>query len=673
MGRIRSVGTILIIMLFAFGCVADRSLRSDRSEEDEFRDGLGKDGETCKPGSQCAISDDGNLDNDGDGEDDPFVNGAPEIRHLVDPFDGTYSTKVTIPKNYTGYLYLSGININSLRDKLVTVRFMFGRNLEPIEIPATVGRAPGITPQTDIEVLIMNAYDRPFENLRLVYDLYDYNDYDEDNDHVEEKEPTTDPRDRGLYCRGLKLEHDPTFQETSGDGVCDNYRNGDTSTIVQETCRYAYAKIEDSGLVNGNTVIKPSAPQVDLGGGDSYHTDSANNQLKKCLPDNIDLANFKAVMGEAADSLTSGPDFGATSVTFDGTDYTYYGPYRTFATEDWEIKYNSPAVYSDVSAEITAGSGNYYEPTGIFQKSMDTNCATSPTTCDPGKGYRSFLFPRAGKMDLKANVQHFSSTDAFGASPNFTRSVTSYSTAQETQFMDGCNLRATNYDDVINEGISSCNVTATVQLFTNDRDTGAEIILAETNDVKVQITRASLTDYTGREVLNSSMKACENSQSCGSEECCYNNRCWGKDLVSQCKEDVTDSDYRGIGEACTSDYQCSSLCCDQTFGTCQVHEYKPGEDPVYCSKAPGQTCVARQWCRKENLSVCRIVRTSLDPQGIELCSLRCYNVPTHGQCRNGLCIPPTQEDPPTYDPTKPECSNYDEYYLPEELESLLNT
>lgn len=124
-----------------------------------------------------------------------------ELRHLVDPSDGTYKTKVTIPKNFSSILYISGLNVTSLSDRLITVRFRFGREQEKIDIPAVIGRAPGITPQTDIEVLQLDFRSKPFQNLRLLYDLFDYNDYDSDDDGVEDfrdsnnqvSGPTQDP------------------------------------------------------------------------------------------------------------------------------------------------------------------------------------------------------------------------------------------------------------------------------------------------------------------------------------------------------------------------------------------------------------------------------------------------------------------------------------------------
>src|SRR5690606_3408071 len=70
-----------------------------------------------------------------------------ELRHLIQPNlqgtsrfsngtglngGGSYVTKLTLPKNYAGFLYLAGINITSLMSNHVTVRFRFGVNRHPI-------------------------------------------------------------------------------------------------------------------------------------------------------------------------------------------------------------------------------------------------------------------------------------------------------------------------------------------------------------------------------------------------------------------------------------------------------------------------------------------------------------------------------------------------------------
>ena len=46
-----------------------------------------------------------------------------ELTHFVDPFDGSYTRKLSLPKNYDGELYIAGLNIGTLADKNLKVRF----------------------------------------------------------------------------------------------------------------------------------------------------------------------------------------------------------------------------------------------------------------------------------------------------------------------------------------------------------------------------------------------------------------------------------------------------------------------------------------------------------------------------------------------------------------------
>ena len=130
-----------------------------------------------------------------------------------------------------------------------------------------------------------------------------------------------------------------------------------------------------------------------------------------------------------------------------------------------------------------------------------------------------------------------------------------------------------------------------------------------------------------------------------------------KDIVNQCIEDISGTGNLGIGESCGSDYQCNSLCCRN--GICAVHTSTREEEPVLCSKSPGETCAAKEWCRQDNIQECKIITTGTDTQGNITCALRCYNVPTYGECRNGICIPPTAPPVPVFDPQNPDCSESD--------------
>ena len=241
------------------------------------------------------------------------VEAAPrvEIRNLVEPKitsadyasyntgtgivgSGTYVRKLTLPQNYRGFLYLGGLNISTLKDRLIKVRFTFGVSGTQITIPAVVSKAPGITPNTDIDVLVMDLRARPFDDVRLMYDLYDYKDYTLDANPVENN------RDANWYCRALKLTDDSTF---NGQGTCDGFAADGVSPLLDENgnqvvekCLYSYAKVVDRGLARGAGLnFTESYPSIALQGTTAlgYYADSTSNLLNRCLPDKSvdDLTN----------------------------------------------------------------------------------------------------------------------------------------------------------------------------------------------------------------------------------------------------------------------------------------------------------------------------------------------------------------------------------------------
>lgn len=635
---IQKLAIIFLALFYLASCVDNQGVRSTRQLNLKSKVSSAGDTKSGNSGGSNAAP---NYEAPGDGTftgttDQNLALSRVELRHLVDPFDGTYKTKVTIPKNFEGILYISGLNVTSLSDRLVTVRFRFGRELEKIDIPAVIGRAPGITPQTDIEVLQLDFSNRPFENLRLLYDLYDYNDYRNSTTGVEDffdsngqlTLPTQDPRNSSLYCRGLKLEHDPTFISSATNTLCDS---------ANEKCLYAYAKILDSGLIdpnNGNNAIIPTLPQIDfskLG----YVKDTEANNLLKCLPDSNILSNLSSVLNAngigANGALVSINDV----ITMpSGKTYVYQGPFRTVGESTWNISSN--ALFSEVN--LTNG------PSGLFQKTYTAGMATH--------GYQSFLFPRAGKLDLRSGVEYFGSTSPMGP-----RNLTKLITSGKSEYMNGCNIRVSTYDNVSSEGISSCNITASIELITTDTLTGKEVSLLKVPEtgIKLQVIRSSLTNYKGEEVLYTSLKYCKNNNGCGSNECCFNERCWGKELVSQCLEDSPNVGQGAVGEVCSTDLDCSSLCCNSTTGKCAVHQ-TIGTDPVLCGKSSGQSCLTREFCKIENIPTCYIVKTGIGPTGQQECAKRCYNTPTFGTCRGGICIPPSLPSDPAFDPTSPNCA-----------------
>ena len=109
-----------------------------------------------------------------------------------------------------------------------------------------------------------------------------------------------------------------------------------------------------------------------------------------------------------------------------------------------------------------------------------------------------------------------------------------------------------------------------------------------------------------------------------------------------------------VGERCSSDYQCSSLCCNGG-GFCSAHD--PEGSGVTCSKPPGLSCVSDEFCQKENITQCFIVNIGVNSGGAKTCSLRCYSLPMLGSCESFSCVPPEAPPVPDFDPSNPDCSS----------------
>ncbi len=609
---------INILFFSLLGCIAPstttRELNSSsNSSQKKCNDGI----------VECSIPGGGGIGSDG-GEPVAKI----ELRHLIDPFTGTYQRKLTIPKNYRGEFYLSGLNFQSLREKHIYVRFKFGMAREQITFEATLGRGQGITPATNIDVLILDL-SRPsvegkrFDDLRLLYDLYDYNEYGSTDS------PTNNNLDINLFCRGLYLEDDPTFQ--NGSGSC--------SASTSE-CRYAYAKVLDKGLMkdDGSGDYYPIVnllQNIDFSGR-GYVADSSDKSLRKCLPDRYpdNLGIASSTCGGGSTNLCLPIYDGAGSTTYynftttgiagvqsiNGVNYYFDGAFRSLNKGLWQI--SGDAIFGEY--------GIFDGPVG----SVDL-------------GYGSKLFPIATKLDLNANVEHLSSSTHSTGS----RSIASSPTSGETDWMDGCNARVSTLNKDTNEHIGSCNVSAEIQILEKDLSTGEYKIIAGQleggKDVKLQITRDSETNTEGNEVLYSALNSCENSNACGSNECCFNNRCWSDELVSICPETAPSTGNLAIGATCATDFECSSLCCGSGSGRCEVHNNSL-EPAVLCSKPPGQSCIAKEWCMKQTVRECYIVKT-----GTTTCEVRCYNVEKFGDCVNGVCAPPSTPSMPIFNPADP--------------------
>jgi len=527
-----------------------------------------------------------------------------ELSHLVDPFEGTYKKKLTLPKNFKGNLYLAGLNVAALTNKLVSVRFNFGTDKQSVTLKATVARAPGITPKTDIQVLVIDMNSRPFNKMRLGYDLFDYNDYTDPN-----KEIVSDARDGGLYCRGLMREDDPTSSSLTG------------CSSATDRCLYSYAKIVDSTLYASAggilTSTIPTRSEIWTENSGVRSPSVATLSSSVCLPDDGSKISLNNLFGINLTTLNFG------DAIFAGA--TYGTPYRAINADGWQI---------DDKARINVASG-------LFQIGIGPTYQT---------GYRSMLFPRAGKLSLGLGVKYMGSDSHNLDKPllaTVPRIPTDSISTGVSNYVDGCNIRALNYNPSTNEGIGSCNVNASIEVFY--MLDGKEVNITTDRTIKLQLIRPSITNYQGKEVLTSSFKRCENSSTCGSDECCFNSRCWSKDLVTQCVDQTPVIGNQEIGANCSSDYECSSLCCNQSTGSCAPHNPN-GTSQFFCSKSAGQQCVSKEFCQQIAVVTCKIVKSGFKADGTAACTLRCPAVMTYGDCKSGSCVPPVQPAVPAFDP-----------------------
>lgn len=612
----------------------------------------------CPTGVNCSGGTDGGV-----GIGPTNVLPKVEIRHLIEPnlsTDPSYSTgtglssggsyvrKLTLPKNYAGRLYVAGINIGTLASRITKVRFKFGVNREPVTVPATVAYAPGITPATNISVLVIDLRSQPFRSIRLPYDLFDYNDYTTDPvTGLLTEDPTQDNRNTGLYCRGLRVEDDPTFQ---GVGACDGVQSG--TGQPNEECLYAYAKVLDQGLIQQSGSVKlplsPSFPQVKSVTGNYYYQDSMSQKLLKPLPELIPLSGTNMAgtlrFSDAATPVGSSNSVPLSFNIYDpmtilGQTYYYRGPYRLVNSADWQFRFSNLDGKKRLFKE---GSWVYYDPS-IGGPLPDDN-QSSPLQYK--LYYSSYMFPLATKLDIGANLAHLASDEREGV-----RTEQSLAVAGKTLWMDGANARAQSRNNDL-EHVGSCNVSATIEIIAKD-DNNVDYLVSTANDVKLQLVRPTqyATD-SGNEVLYTNYKRCTSNETCGGSECCFNNRCWDQSLVSQCMDTNSNQGNRIIGESCVSDLECSSLCCNRTSGQCAPHN-TIANPAVLCSKPIGDFCIAKEWCAKSTVVKCYVVKTGTDGAGNTTCRQQCYNTQEYGDCKAGTCVPPVQETIPTFDPNAP--------------------
>lgn len=619
---------LLFMCLFAVSCLEapqNGRLPSSTEGSDGLTGGGGTgNGNGAIGGGNAAVSEEESI---------PKV----ELRHLIEPKvdnisdSGSYKRKLTIPKNYDSFLYVAGINVQTLADKNLKVRFNFGLNSAPIIVQATLASATpnGLTSSSPVQVLALDLRSKPFNDIQLIYDLYDYNDYDYDgsgNNPGALAEPVSFNRNDGLFCRGLALKDDPTFPGNSSN-KCEG---------TNDICKYTFAKVLDKGLVEEDAddpslllPIVPNERQIQSGAVGLY-SDSDSLKIQRCLPDDPFAGSFAYRYDNSISFLSFFDDD-----TIGGKKYLYYGPYKTSSFEQWQIK----------SQAIT---GKY----GLFGEVFDVIPNNEVDDVEIEFGYRSKLFPLYVQYELPRSTEYLGSV-----LPDGEKILMETNANGVSEWMDGCNARATTVHNITGEHIGSCTVTATIELIAEDDDDNSTVVDI-TNEIKLQLVKPSLLDTNGVDVLADSFSQCSSTSQCGSGSCCINNRCWSRDIVQQCIEDLPSFGNQITGESCSSDYQCSSLCCNKVDGRCAPHD-TTSDNPSFCSKPSGQSCVAKEWCAKSPITTCAVVNTGRDQFGGITCAKRCITVEAFGECTSsngidqGICIPPTQ--PPTiiFDETDP--------------------
>ena len=572
----------------------------------------------------------GNLDNtnrdvdiiDSNLDQKPTPTPKIQLLHIIDPYNGNYKKKITIHKGFSGTLLIAGLNLSQLKDKEgVAIRLRLGKDLAPIILPAVIAPTfiPGLTATTPMDAIQVDFDEKPLRNWRLNYQLYDYNQYATDEN------PIADPFNNQLFCRALSNRYDPTFIGNSNSSKC---------SLENDRCLYSYANVIDQGLYVNNFPIMPIELQFAFNKTGLYSNETNLDRSKKCLADNAD------------DTYTLGANFpipatnspGLTIFNIEGTNYTYRGPYQARNMEQWEI-----------TGKAVTGRDNEGNFWGLFERLAHP--------LDFQTGFYSLKFPRAGMLPVKANREYIgANTSPKVTSHGSRRPHLPTQDLEESLPMDGCNLRISR-DQISQDGLDSCDVTALIEIVKKDEDTGTYRIVENVSevDLKIQVIyNTTKTPLNESELISTNFRTCQSNAACGSNECCYNNRCWSKNIITQCIENSPEAQLTN-GSKCSYDADCKSLCCSPNTGTCQAHDGKQ----TLCSKPLGSSCIASEFCSKV-LQTQYIIQKIIDPQTLEeTCVQNQRNVYVFADCilsgARGICQKPPDPRPPDFDPKDPKC------------------
>jgi hypothetical protein len=208
-----------------------------------------------------------------------------------------------------------------------------------------------------------------------------------------------------------------------------------------------------------------------------------------------------------------------------------------------------------------------------------------------------------------------------------------------------------------------CPETVRIDIVTRDEVTGKLKFYAMTQKIKIFFYNATNANLA-KDTLYTDYVACNSSMDCQTGACCFNGRCWDRNLVGQCFEDSSHH-AQPIGNSCSSNYECSSLCCNSNSHTCHPLESNE-KNKILCNQPPGALCIDKSWCREETVKDCKIIKTGTNPStGAQLCELWCYDRKEHGDCVNQRCLAPIAPPVPNFDPAAPNC-----YYAVDPLTTI---
>jgi len=487
---------------------------------------------------------------------------------------GTFQEKLSISKDFQGVLYIDLKDINLFKEKLLLARFSFGRNSEnPIELPLSyvTKSIAGV----EKGVLALSIPSKNFFSIPLDYQLYDYSLDAIAGDNAFHED---------VYCRGLKIEDDPTSNQTS-------------CSKLDDRCLYTYARVDDQGLFHesSSTFIQPTELTVSQDESRAYEFNLDPINLRRCLSDqkSVYVKNKNIDIGEL--------------ITLDDEGYRFKGAFKPIDPSNWGIQGD-------------ASWGRF----GIFQAeySLGKNLEL---------GYKSNLFPRAGKIINKSKRYYLGSKNPLDQKviTNVTGDA-SGSSAGLTDWVDGCNLRVLSRDS-LGKNIGSCNVTSNIQIFYRDGSTEVMIYSNETLEKAGQV-KLQIVNNISTKIDVQDFNVCVTDSGCSSTSCCNEGRCWDRTKYKDmfCKPS---NSGKQTGQVCNNDTECLSACC---IGSLTGNGGVCADSTSSCKRQVGESCIHSDACDVQTGDESYYVKRLLF-DGFNGCKVYNCNIKVKLECISSRC------------------------------------